>query len=208
LCCTPKWSQNSPIYRDATTLLLIKAGITIPDMYHCTSKNGYVVRVNQCSLLQSMNVVFHGSIYLFRCIRFQHHSILKLLTKRFKKTSENDLHWCDAKNSWYNIMWQSPPTKKTSSLVSTAAGTLCTHSFIPSSHWVLRQVHSLFPNKFSIQCDPVLPPSISSILSFLLGHPVPNSIVVTYYHSTAHITLYQTYNPYPLQWHNLPHIRK
>jgi hypothetical protein len=37
-------------------------------------------------------------------------------------------------------------------------------SLIPQS--VLSQVHSLFPNKFSIQCDLVLPLSMSSILSF------------------------------------------
>ena len=132
MCSTPKWSQNGPTHRVATTLLLIKAGITLSDMYHCTFKNGYVVRVNQCSLLHSINVVFHGSIYLFRFIRFQLHSILKF-TKRFNKASKNYLHWCDVKNSWHNIVWQLPPTKKTSSLVSTAARTLFTHSFLQSN---------------------------------------------------------------------------
>ena len=44
------------------------------------------------------------------------------------------------------------------------------HLLIPQ--WVLRQVHSLFQSEFSIQCDPVLPLSISSIMSFGQGHPV------------------------------------
>jgi hypothetical protein len=37
---------------------------------------------------------------------------------------------------------------------------------------LLRQVHSLFQRKFSIECHQVLPLSISRILSFSQGHPV------------------------------------
>jgi hypothetical protein len=44
------------------------------------------------------------------------------------------------------------------------------HSLIP---WCfLRQIHSVFRGEFPIECDLVLPLSISSILSFSSGHPV------------------------------------
>jgi hypothetical protein len=44
------------------------------------------------------------------------------------------------------------------------------HSFILQS--VLRQVRSLFQSEFSIECNLVLPLSISSIFSFPYDHPV------------------------------------
>ena len=59
-----------------------------------------------------------------------------------------------------------PSTPPRSSLVASFIHSF-NHSFIPQS--VLREVHSLFQSQFSSQCDPVLPLSTSSILSFQ-GH--------------------------------------
>jgi hypothetical protein len=43
-------------------------------------------------------------------------------------------------------------------------------------------VHSLFQSEFSIECDLVLPLAISSILSFLKGHPVIDYVLFLVFH--------------------------